>query len=61
MFNFSKQVLQLEYWWRQKIKLPIPSLVLLPVYLEKISPPSLSANNLPYDVVIEAKKLGGSR
>jgi SAM-dependent methyltransferase len=57
MFNFSKQVFKLESWWRQNIKLPIPSLFLLPVYLERFSPPSLSEDNLPYDVVIEAKKL----
>jgi SAM-dependent methyltransferase len=56
MFNFSKQVLKLESWWRQNVKLPIPSFFLLPVFLERLSPPAVSENNLPYDVVIEAKK-----
>jgi SAM-dependent methyltransferase len=56
MFNFSKQVFSLEHWWRRNIKLPIPSFFILPVFLERVSPPSVSENNLPYDVVIEAKK-----
>jgi SAM-dependent methyltransferase len=57
IFNSSKQVLKLESWWRENIKLPIPSVFLLPVYLEKFSSPSVSQDNLPYDVAIEAKKL----
>jgi SAM-dependent methyltransferase len=56
IFNFSKQVFKLEYWWRRNIKLPIPSFILLPVFLERFLPPSLSKDNLPYDVVIEARK-----
>jgi SAM-dependent methyltransferase len=56
MFNLSKQVFKLEYWWRRNIKLPIPSFFILPVFLERFSPPSMSENNLPYDVVIEAEK-----
>jgi SAM-dependent methyltransferase len=56
MFNASKQSLKLELWWRENIKLPIPSFVLLPVYLEKFLPPSLNKNNLPFDIVIEARK-----
>jgi SAM-dependent methyltransferase len=56
IFNVAKQLLKLEAWWRQNIKFPIPSLFLLPVYWERVFYPSMSKNNLPYDVVIEAKK-----
>jgi SAM-dependent methyltransferase len=55
IFNISKQLLKIEAWWRQNLKLPIPSLFLLPVYWEKFVPQSMSKDNLPYDVVIEAK------
>ena len=34
----------------------MPSFFLLPVFWERIFEPSMSKNNLPYDVVIEAKK-----
>lgn len=56
MFNLSKQLIKLEAWWRLNIKFPIPSLFLLPVYWESFFHPSMSEDNLPYDIVIEAKK-----
>jgi len=56
MFEISKKVIKIQAWWSPKIKLPIPSLLLLPIYWEKIFPPSISEHNLPYDIVIEAKK-----
>jgi SAM-dependent methyltransferase len=56
MFNISKRLFKLEYWWRRNIKFPIPSFFILPIFFEKFLPPSPSNNNLPYDVVIEAKK-----
>lgn len=55
-FNFSKQVKKLAALWRKKIKLPPPSFFLLPVYYEKLFKPSMTEKNLPYDLVIEAKK-----
>lgn len=56
MFNFSKKLMQLLVWWGQKTRIPLPSVFLLPVYWERISRQSISENNLPYDVVIEARK-----
>lgn len=56
MFNLSKQTIKLQEWWGLYMKVPMPSLFLLPVYFERIANPSLSVNNLPYDVVIEAVK-----
>jgi len=56
MFNSSTQLMKFQAWWGQKVKLPLPSLFLLPIYWEKFFTPSMSDKNLPYDVVIEAKK-----
>ena len=56
MFKFSKQLIKFQAWWGQNIKVPMPSFFLLPVFWERIFKPSMSKNNLPYDVVIEAKK-----
>lgn len=56
MFEISKQIMKLESWWKKTLKFPPPSLFLLPAYWERIFQPSMSENNLPYDVVLEAKK-----
>ena len=56
MFKFSKKLMQLLVWWGQKTRIPLPSVFLLPVYWERISRQSISEHNLPYDVVIEARK-----
>jgi hypothetical protein len=56
MFKFSKKLMQLLVWWDQKTRIPLPSLFLLPVYWERIFKQSICENNLPYDVVIEARK-----
>ena len=56
MFEISKQIMKFEGWWKTRFKLPLPSLFLLPVYWERIFQLSMSENNLPYDVVLEAKK-----
>lgn len=56
MFNASKQLMKFQAWWGHRMKFPLPSLFLLPIYWEKFFSTSMSDNNLPYDVVIEAKK-----
>lgn len=56
MFEISKQIMKFEYWWKKRLKFPPPSLFLLPAYWERTFQPSMSENNLPYDVVLEAKK-----
>jgi ubiquinone/menaquinone biosynthesis C-methylase UbiE len=56
MFKFSKKLMQFLVWWGQKTRIRLPSLFLLPVYWERISKQSISEHNLPYDVVIEARK-----
>ena len=56
MFKFSKKLMQFLVWWGQKTRIRLPSLFLLPVYWERISRQSISEHNLPYDVVIEARK-----
>lgn len=56
MFEISKQIMKLENWWKQRLKFPPPSIFLLPAYWEKTFQPSMNKNNLPYDVVLEAKK-----
>jgi SAM-dependent methyltransferase len=56
LFNLSKRLIKFEAWWRQKLRVPIPSLILLPLFWERLSPPTPNGSNLPYDVVIEAKK-----
>lgn len=56
MFNPSKRLMKLQSWWGSHFKLPLPSIFLLPIYWEKFSKPDMSDKNLPYDVVIEAKK-----
>jgi SAM-dependent methyltransferase len=57
MFNISKKLMQLLAWWNQKAIIPLPSLFLIPVYWERITKQSIREENLPYDVVIEARKL----
>ncbi len=56
MFNWSKRLIKLQNWWGQRTKFPLPAFVLLPLYWERFSNPSVSEKNLPYDVVIAAKK-----
>jgi ubiquinone/menaquinone biosynthesis C-methylase UbiE len=56
MFKFSKKLMQFLVWWGQKTRIRLPSLFLLPVYWERITKQSISEHNLPYDVVIEARK-----
>jgi len=56
MFEISKQIMKLEGLWKKILQFPPPSLFLLPVYWERIFQPSMTEKNLPYDVVIEAKK-----
>lgn len=56
MFKFSKKLMQFLVWWDQKTRIRLPSLFLLPVYLERITKQSIGEHNLPYDVVIEARK-----
>ncbi len=56
MFNISKRIMKFEYWWKRTFKFPPPSILLLPVYWERIFLSSAIDNNLPYDIVLEAKK-----
>ncbi len=56
MFNISKRLIQLQSWWTQRFAVPLPAFILLPVYLERIFQPSPTPKNLPYDVVLEARK-----
>jgi len=56
MFNPSKRLIQLQSWWDSRMKLPLPSILLLPAHWERLSKPTISEKNLPYDVVIEARK-----
>jgi SAM-dependent methyltransferase len=56
MFNSSKRLMQLQQWWGEKTALPLPSVFLLPVYWEHFAKSLISEDNLPYDVVIEARK-----
>jgi len=56
MFNPSKRLIQLQSWWDSRMKLPLPSILLLPAHWERLSKPNISEKNLPYDVVIEARK-----
>lgn len=56
MFNISKRILKFEYWWKKNLKFPPPSILLLPVYWERVFSSSAIDNNLPYDIVLEAKK-----
>ena len=41
MFNISKQIMKLEYWWKKILKFPPPSFLLLPAYWEKTFQPSI--------------------
>jgi SAM-dependent methyltransferase len=56
MFNLTKQLITFQCWWGKHIKLPLPKILVLPLYLERLFPPTASNNNLPYDIVIEAHK-----
>lgn len=56
MFNYSKQLMKFLVWWDSSIPVPLPSLFLIPLYGERFFKPSPSSHNLPYDVVIEARK-----
>jgi ubiquinone/menaquinone biosynthesis C-methylase UbiE len=56
MFDISKRIMKFEYWWKKTFKFPPPSILLLPVYWEKIFSSTAIKNNLPYDIVLEAKK-----
>jgi ubiquinone/menaquinone biosynthesis C-methylase UbiE len=56
MFNISKRIMKFEYWWKRIFKFPPPSILLLPVYWERIFSSSAIESNLPYDIVLEAKK-----
>lgn len=57
MFNISKNIIRFQQWWTSKFSMPLPAMVLWPAYWERLFKPSEpKANNLPYDVVIEAYK-----
>jgi SAM-dependent methyltransferase len=56
MFNISKNIILLQAWWSERFVFPLPSIILLPLYWERFVPQKHSDKNLPYDVVIEAKK-----
>jgi SAM-dependent methyltransferase len=58
LFDWSKRIIKLQAWWGEHIKLPLPSLVLLPVYWERMLQ-GLQGDNklgLPYDIILEARK-----
>jgi hypothetical protein len=57
MFNISKRIISLQDWWSSKTKIPLPSIILLPLFWERFVPQKYSIHNLPYDVVIEAQKI----
>ncbi len=57
MFNISKKIISLQHWWSSKTKIPLPSIILLPLFWERFTPQKYSIHNLPYDVVIEAQKI----
>jgi SAM-dependent methyltransferase len=56
MFNLTKNLITFQCWWGERVKLLLPTFLLLPLYIERFFPPTASEKNLPYDVVIEARK-----
>jgi SAM-dependent methyltransferase len=57
MFSWSRYLIKFQSWWGSKFSLPLPSIVLLPLYWERTFGSQMSANNLPYDIVLEARKI----
>lgn len=56
MFNPTRRLIKLQYWWGRNLKFPAPSIFLLYAYWERFMKPPISDQNLPYDIVIEARK-----
>jgi SAM-dependent methyltransferase len=60
MFNWSRRLIKFQEWWMINVKLPLPTLILLPLYWERYFGSQMSESNLPYDIVLETRKLSGS-
>jgi ubiquinone/menaquinone biosynthesis C-methylase UbiE len=56
LFDWSKRIIQLQAWWGENMKFPLPAIVLLPVYWERLTSAFINPGNLPYDIVLEARK-----
>jgi SAM-dependent methyltransferase len=57
MFSWSKNLMRLQAWWGSKFSLPLPSIILLPLYWERVFGSQMSARNLPYDIILETRKI----
>jgi ubiquinone/menaquinone biosynthesis C-methylase UbiE len=60
MFSWSRRLIKFQEWWMANVKLPLPTVILLPLYWERYFGNQVSESNLPYDIVLETRKLSGS-
>jgi SAM-dependent methyltransferase len=56
-FDIARKVAQFEGWWNRSFHMPMPTVFLLPVYIERFYGSEKGADSLPYDVIVEAKKI----
>jgi SAM-dependent methyltransferase len=57
MFAWSRSLIRFQDWWSSKFSLPLPSIILLPLYWERAFGTQATAKNIPYDIVLEARKI----
>ncbi len=55
MFKFTKALMTFDNWWKPRFKIPPPTILLLPVWIERWFIKG-DAKDLPYDIITESIK-----